>query len=81
MISQCERVFWSIFICLGTCLGFSNFVLQSSPPFCFSCSSVSRDGQFTLFGKWVRLFCMLALYGTYRVHDNGKKSAAAKGAY
>jgi len=34
---------------------------------------------FTLFGEWLRLFCMLALYG--RVHDKGMKSAGAEGAY
>ena len=30
---------------------------------------------------WTRLCCMLALLGTFRVHDKGMQSTEAKGAY
>ncbi|KIJ93379.1 hypothetical protein K443DRAFT_401868, partial [Laccaria amethystina LaAM-08-1] len=53
-----------------------------------TCNHVSfpspfSSSSFFLFpgGELPRLFCILALYGTYRVHDKGMKSPGAKGAY
>ena len=76
-----ERVCWSSIFKFYThaslCLAFCH-----TPPSSLLLAFVFLiPWPFTRFGGWTRLYCMLALPGTFRVHDKGMQSADAEGAY
>ena len=68
--------------------GWSIFITPKHVPWPFRLSSrlllrvrFSYSSAVYPFGEWARPFFMLALYGTYKIHDKGLKSAGAEGAY